>query len=313
MTFIIAKENFERFKKYLEERGYVFEKRPHQFFLARHGRLVINLYTSGKIVFGGKNNSEKEEVQEFLLSLDAKEHVKKEKEYAPIEITGTRIGTDEVGKGDYFGPLIIAGVVADETQIQKLQVLGIKDSKRLSDTTIQNYAVKIKGILRREQYEVITIQPLKYNLLHKRIGNVNGILGWGHARVIENLLLKNPNCDKAVADQFGDQSYIESALMEYGKKIELIQTPKAEREISVAAASILARSEFIDRMREMNEIYGIQFPRGATDVIGVAKDFVASYGSRALLHVAKVHFKTTQKIDNVSISELDAEVATALE
>lgn len=313
MTLIITDERFKPFKKYLEERGYIFEERPYQYFLARNEGFVINLYNNGKIVFGGKNDREKEIIQEFLTTLDAKEHVKKEREYSPIEITGMRIGTDEVGKGDYFGPLIIGGVTADETQIEQLQILGIKDSKSLSDTTIQNYAVKIKGILKKEQYEVITIRPLKYNLLHKQIGNVNGILGWGHARAIENLLLNSPNCDKAVADQFGDQSYIERSLMKQGKKIELIQTPKAERETSVAAASILARSEFIHRMREMNEIYGIQFPKGATDVIPVATDFVASYGSKALLNVAKVHFKTTQKIDNVSISELDAEPANKLD
>lgn len=313
MTLVLSKNKFEQFRDYLAATGYSFEERPHQFFLARKDKFVVSLYNSGKIVLAGKNDAEKKDVQEYLGLLEAKEHVKSQKEYAPIDVSGTRIGTDEVGKGDYFGPLIIAGVMADEAQVRQLQKIGIKDSKNLSDTTIRNLAVKLRDILQKKQYTVITIKPLKYNLLQRRMGNVNGILGWGHARAIENLLAQNALCKTAVADQFGDRSYIEKALMRHGRKIALIQTPKAEREITVAAASILARSAFIDRMNEMGETYGETFPKGATNVIPFARQFVETYGSSALLNVAKIHFKTTLLIEGVSHQNLAIEPIEQLE
>ena len=150
-------------------------------------------------------------------------------DYPAIEVSGSRIGTDEVGKGDYFGLLVIGGVLVTEAQVKQLQELGVKDSKALSDTTIKNLAVHIRKILPVTQREVIVINPIKYNMLHKEMGNINGLLGWGHARAIENLAAAYPTCEVAVADQFGDQSYIEKALMQKGKRINLIQSPKAEK------------------------------------------------------------------------------------
>lgn len=305
MTLMISSDKFNRFREYLEQNGYVFEDRPYQQFMAKKPGTVVNLYTSGKVVFGGTDQTERKRVEECLDSFEAAEVSKTVKEYAPIEVSGTRIGTDEVGKGDYFGPLVIGGVIADEAQVKQLQALGVKDSKALSDTTIKNLAVKIRRVLKDSQWQVIVIGPLRYNMLRKEMGNVNGILGWGHARAIENLLASNPKCPTAVADQFGDQSYIEKALMRQGKQVDLIQTPKAEREVTVAAASILARSEFIDRMREMSESFGLQFPKGSTDVIATAEQFVLTHGSRALLNVAKVHFSITEKIKNISLGELE--------
>ncbi len=305
MTLIISHDQFKIFKEYLDEKGYSFEERPHQHFLARKVGLVVNLYNNGKIVISGKDENERKEIEQYLKSIQAEKHIENEKHYRPIEVSGIRIGTDEVGKGDYFGPLIIAGVLADESQIKKLEELGIKDSKSFSDTTIQNFVLKIKEMLSEKQYDIVTISPIKYNLLHKRMKNVNRILGWGHARAIENILKSNPECKTAISDQFGDQSFIENALMKQGKKIKLIQTPKAEREMTVATASILARSEFINRMNEMNESFEMEFPKGATDVIPTAEMLVKTYGSKVLLNVAKIHFKTTKQINNVSLDELN--------
>ena len=304
MTLIIAKEKFEQFKKYLARQNYDFEERPYQYFLARKEGLVVNLYNNGKIVIAGNDDNERASVIAFLDTLQAEKHHKNEKVYAPIDVAGIRIGTDEVGKGDYFGPLVIAGVLADEAQILKMESLGIKDSKNLSDTTIQNFAGQIKRIVGQKQFSIVIINPIKYNLLISEMKNLNHLLGWGHARAIENLLKNNLNCKTAVSDQFGDQSFIENALMKLGKKIQLIQTPKAEREMTVAAASILARSESLHRMNEMSQSYGFEFPRGATDVIATAENFVKKFGSKALLNVAKIHFKTTGKISNISKDEL---------
>jgi len=300
MTLIIQQEKFEPFKDYLTKKSFSFEERPHQYFLARKEGLVVNLYLNGKIVLAGKDDNEKKAIETYLTSHQAEQHIKNKKEYSSIDVSGARIGTDEAGKGDYFGPLVIAGVLADEYLVMNLKEMGVKDSKNLADTTVQNLAVHLKKMVGAKKYTVIVIGPNKYNTLHEKMKNVNKILGWGHARAIENLLKNNQDCKTAISDQFGDVSFIENSLMKHGKQIELIQTPKAEREITVAAASILARGEFLKRMNEMSESYDFKFPKGATDVIPMAEKFVAAYGSDALPDVAKIHFKTTKKITNIS-------------
>ncbi len=299
MTLIILPEKFEPFKDFLAKNAFSFEERPHQYFLARKEGLVVNLYLNGKIVIAGNDDDKRKDVIAFLDTIQAEQHRKNNKVYAPIDVAGIRMGTDEVGKGDYFGPLVIAGVMADETQILKMESLGIKDSKNLSDTTIQNFAGQIKKLVGQRQFSIVFISPSKYNLLISKMKNLNRLLGWGHARAIENILIHHNHCQTAISDQFGDQSFIENALMKLGKRIQLIQTPKAEREMTVAAASILARSEFLKRMNEMNKKYAMQFPKGATDVIPMAEKFIAIYGSNALPDVAKIHFKTTKKITNI--------------
>ena len=127
-------------------------------------------------------------------------------------------------------------------------------------------AFKIRRVLNKEKYEIVWISPIKYNLLYKKLGNQNRILGWGHARAIENLLSNGRDCKVAIADQFGDQSYIENALMRKGREIELIQVPGAERDLAVATASILARDKFIYKLREMGESYGLVFPKGSSKI-----------------------------------------------
>jgi len=304
MTLIILPEKFEQFNDFLAKNAFSFEERPHQYFLARKKGLVVNLYDNGKIVIAGNDDKERASVIAFLDTIQAEQHKKNSKEYTPIDVAGIRIGTDEVGKGDYFGPLVIAGVLADESQILKMENLGIKDSKSLSDTTVQNFAGQIKRIVGQKQFSIVVITSIKYNLLIAKMKNLNRLLGWGHARAIENILIHHHKCQTAISDQFGDQSFIENALMKLGKKIQLVQTPKAEREMTVAAASILARSESVNRMNEMSNSYGFEFPRGATDVIATAESFVDKFGHKALLNVAKIHFKTTGKISNISKDEL---------
>jgi ribonuclease HIII len=283
-----------KFRDYLESKGFSFEKRPHQIFLARHEGIVINLYESGKVVFGGKNYSSMEEVRDFLLSCGGKD-VKK-KDYPPLEVSGTRIGTDEAGKGDYFGPLVIGGVLITEDKEAELSTLKIKDSKTLSETTISKVATQIRQAVDKLEYETIWISPLKYNILYREFKNLNKILGWGHARVIETLLNNGKNCTVAIADQFGDQSYIEGALMKKGRKIKLIQVHHAERDLAVAAASILARDEFDRRFQQMNDSFNTTFPKGSSHVVDFGIQFVKEYGARALLDVAKVHFSITRQI-----------------
>lgn len=209
------------------------------------------------------------------------------------------IGTDESGKGDYFGPMVIAGVWLDKSTKAKLEALEIKDSKLLSDKRCQEVATKIRRIC-NGKFEEVEIMPERYNDLYdelKKEGrNLNHLLAWGHARAIESLLERHP-CSHAVADQFGDEKFILSKLMEKGKELELVQTPKGERYIAVAAASILARDRFLSRMEKLSQEYDIVLPKGASDiVVQPARQIVEKKGIGEIKKVAKLHHKTTQKV-----------------
>ncbi|MEN3037684.1 MAG: ribonuclease HIII [Candidatus Kryptonium sp.] len=208
------------------------------------------------------------------------------------------IGVDESGKGDFFGPLVIAGVVSNETINEKLLNAGVKDSKKLSDKKIFEIFERIKEIC--QFYEVVVIKPKRYNELTKKL-NLNKLLAWGHARVIENLLEKaeqeNFEINKIISDQFGDASYLLNALMKRGKKINLIQMHKAEIDPAVASASIIARAVFLNQLVEMSRKYEIPFPKGVSaKVVDVAKEIVKRFGKDELLNVAKIHFKTTSQV-----------------
>jgi ribonuclease HIII len=306
MTMQISKDQIKTLYKYLESKNFSFEERPHQIFLARANGIVINTYINGKIVFGGKNNPLIEEIREFLISIGAKDIEKKK--YPPIDISEARIGTDEVGKGDYFGPLVIGGVIIRENKEEKISALGIKDSKTLSETTVSNLAIKVREILDKSEYEVIWISPIKYNILYNDLGNLNKILGWGHARAIENLLNGGKDCKVAIADQFGDQSYIEKALMKKGRRIRLIQVPHAERDLAVSTASILAREKFNQLFQKMCNSYGLRFPKGASNVLEFGKELIKNYGIDILNNVAKVHFSTTQQIVGDLTPKIDKKI-----
>lgn len=301
-TLQIKPDRFNELRQYLESLGFAFEERPYQVFLARKSSAVINLFNSGKITWGGSDEKLLTTLYEYIITnFDATVHEKEEKKLEPLNLQGARIGTDEVGKGDYFGPLVIAGALVDQETEKILQKIGVKDSKTLSDTTISNMASQIRKILGLKKYEVITISPLKYNILYKKMKNVNKILGWGHARLIENLLSNGIDCKLAVADQFGDPGYIRDALMSKGRHIELIQAHKAERDIAVATASVLARDKFLRKMEELAETYQIEFPKGASNVVEFGKKLILQYGSEILANVAKLHFATTHQITGGAI------------
>ncbi len=208
------------------------------------------------------------------------------------------IGVDESGKGDYFGPLVIAGVYLDKKMAEKLAGYGVSDSKNLTDKRIKKLAARIKKSC---IYSVVTIKNPRYNQLHKKIGNLNKILAWGHARIIENLL-DEVDCDKALSDKFAKKYLIENALMEKGKEIELEQRVRAESNLAVAAASILARAEFVSMLQQLSDKYEIELPKGAANhIIDVGQEFVKKHGQEELNQVAKLHFKTTDKILNLRL------------
>lgn len=208
------------------------------------------------------------------------------------------IGVDEAGKGDYFGYLVVAGVMVDENTEKKLKELGVKDSKMLSDAVVLKMSTIIKKTCK---HDIVRISPEKYNKLHKNFKNLNKLLAWGHAQVIENLLQKN-GADYAVLDKFGDEEYVRSAISEKEKtgkitrKIKVIQKIKAESDIAVAAASVLARAEFLRTLKMLSMDVGHSLPKGATHVEETARELVKKYGESVLDFVAKKHFKTTKRV-----------------
>lgn len=205
------------------------------------------------------------------------------------------IGTDESGKGDYFGPLIIGGVYVNPQTKNELAKLGVKDSKEINDKTIIKIAAQIKNIAGIKS-NIVIINPERYNQLYSEIKNVNKLLAWGHSRVLENLL-SAVNVSEAISDKFGDERLIKDRLMTKGKDILLHQVTKAERFIAVAAASILARAKFVNWFEERKRELKIELPKGASSKVETsAKEIKKLYGEEVLNKLAKIHFKTTRKI-----------------
>ncbi|NOS77208.1 MAG: ribonuclease HIII [Nitrospira sp.] len=204
-----------------------------------------------------------------------------------------RIGIDESGKGDYFGPLVIAAVFVDAVTQSELTLMRVRDSKKISDGRILEMAPDIRSIC---PHSIVAIGPQKYNELYAKIKNLNRLLAWGHARALENLLDK-VSCGRAIADQFGDKRLILNALQAKGRTIALEQRPKAESDMAVAAASILARAEFLIRLKRLSEEVGTTLPKGASAAVELAARMVMKkHGQERLGHVAKLHFKTTQAV-----------------
>lgn len=205
------------------------------------------------------------------------------------------IGVDESGKGDYFGPLVIAACYVGPEHLAELE--GVRDSKKITDAV----ATRLSGTIKRTcPHSIVAIGPAKYNELYAKTPNLNKLLSWGHAQAIENVL-KTQESALAISDQFGDPSTIRWHLKNKGVSIQLETRVRAESDMAVAAASILARAEFLRRLKALSEEFGIELPKGATNVIDTAKRFVAKHGESQLANVAKLHFKTTQQVLQNSI------------
>jgi ribonuclease HIII len=210
------------------------------------------------------------------------------------------IGTDESGKGDYFGPLVTAAVYVDDQILERLAALGVKDSKQLSDTKARELAEGIR-ILCKDRSEEVVITPEQYNRLYENFQQegktLNHLLAWGHYRALENLLAV-VECENVIIDQFANEHYLRSRLFARHpeRKLNLIQMPRAEVNLAVAAASILARDRFLTWMENMSRRYG-PLPKGASaEVVQAARAIVTRRGKEELRMVAKLHFKTTQQV-----------------
>jgi len=288
----LDKEKITQLRAYLQQRGYIFREVKFAHFGASGDNVNITCYTNGRLLVQGRGTAD---FVRYYLEPEVLREMRFGYEYLLQEgLSGEeRIGVDESGKGDYFGPLVIAGVHADKTNLKELYDLKVIESKRISDRK----ALRLAPIIcSKFKNSIVIIGPEKYNMLYDKMNNLNRILAWGHARVVENLLAK-ANCKKVIVDQFADKSALRNALMKKGRRIELEQMPEAERDIVVAAASVVARGKFLARLQRLSEQFKTDLPKGASkSVIEAGKRFIEAKGIQQLTKVAKLHFITTQKI-----------------
>jgi len=295
-THPLTTEQATKLRALLKDLGFEFAERPYTLFFAQKNKLSVAVYEKGpKILLQGKGI---EEFVQFELEPKILEEAKLgyEEVHSP-EMFEPHFGIDESGKGDFFGPLVIAGVYVDRGIARKFLEAGIQDSKRIgSDARIRAFAETI----RKESHglhDKVVIGPERYNQLYEKFGNLNSLLGWGHARVIENLLAKRPDCPRALSDKFADARVIERSLMQHGQKIKMEQRTKAESDLAVAAASILAREAFIDWLDKGGKQFGVKLGRGVSAPIKEsARILIEKHGPEILRQVAKVHFKTAHEI-----------------
>ena len=290
-TVKITDDQSLKLEEGLKARGYKFKKVAHARFGASHDNVSLSLYKSGKLLIQGKGTSE---FVQFFLEPEIIKEIRFGYEEVLEGFAGDRIGVDESGKGDYFGPLVVAGVFLNAESEKKLREVNVRDSKKISPGRI----MELRKIIRREcRYSVVAIGPERYNQLYVTMGNLNKILAWGHARVIENILTKT-SCRKAILDKFGHKELVLNALMKKGRSIEVEQKVRGESDMAVAAASILARGEFVLRLKKLSEEFEVKLPLGNKKdlVIAAGKSVVKKAGMDALVRVGKIHFKTTREI-----------------
>lgn len=273
----------------LKEQHFEITIPPHTQFSAKKPGISCTLYSSGKFVVQGK---ETRAFIEFYLEPEVLETFEQGYEDVLLDKTA-RIGIDESGKGDFFGPLCIAGLFAKDQDIVNLQKMGVRDSKTLTDKTITKLAHQIRQSF---AYHIVKINPEKYNELHTQFGNLNHLLAWGHATAIEQLA-ERTGCNKVIIDQFANESVVLRALARKKMKLDLLQRHRAEEDLVVAGASILARAAFVDALEKLEEQYGIVFPKGASaKVIQTGKKLLTKYGREIFMKTSKIHFKTLDAI-----------------
>jgi ribonuclease HIII len=280
----------------LSSRGFKFRAVPYARFAGEKDKINVVFYESGKLVVQGKGT---QEFIEFVLEPEVLKQARLGYEAVlNPDLLLPRIGVDESGKGDFFGPLCIAGVYVNESVVKSWQDKGIRDSKNISSDKKIGELAKLIRKTSGCVVNTVVIGNEAYNRLYAKMKSVNKILAWGHARVIENLMAQrhqmNPVPVKAISDQFASsKEVVAKALMSLGREIELVQRHKAEEDLAVAAASILARDEFVKGLAKLEKQFGMKLPKGASAAVdAAAKKIVEENGAENLSKIAKVHFRT---------------------
>ncbi|MDB4653213.1 ribonuclease HIII [Akkermansiaceae bacterium] len=295
-TLALSDEQVATLKDCLARDGFDFQQKEHALYSAKRGKLNVTVYRKGpKVLVQGK---ETEDFVKFVLEPEVVGEARLGyEEHWQAEMFEPHFGIDESGKGDYFGPLVVAGVYTNQKITRALLDAGIMDSKRIgSGKRIRDLASRIKGEV-GGGYKVIRWAPTRYNTLYEEYKNINRMLARGHAVVIKDLSMRVPSCARALSDQFTKAPLIARELKNRGVALKLEERTKAENDIAVAAASILARESFLDWMDRVSEKAGLEFPLGAgSSVKETAREFSQKFGKEKLVEIAKLHFKTTQEI-----------------
>ncbi len=276
---------------FFETNGFEFGDLAHAFWRARGPGCNATFYRSGKLLLQGPEA----DMWRGLLGDDSDHAIPYHQALAkhPSPPPDVWVGTDEAGKGDYFGPLVVAGVAMKRSNLELLQVLGVDDSKALNDAKIPDMA---RGIEAMCDYEVLFLSPGKYNELYTRIGNLNRLMAWAHSRVIANLLERS-DATYVLVDKFAHESLVRRALGDELGHAQLDQRTKAEEDPAVAAASVLARAAFLRGLNSLSRRFDIDLRKGAgAPTLASGRRFLETHGREPLREVAKLHFKTTQQI-----------------
>ncbi len=290
----LTKEEVDSLKYILEKKGWKEDEINNEYVTLRMRNdkgSVCTLYTSMKVVFQGR-----EDFKELIKLV--KDRTKESTETGSVVEIIPHLGVDEVGKGDYFGPLVVVACFVNKDFLEKIAGLGIGDSKKISDNRIKDIYQEIKDY---PYYYVSIVNPEEYNKQIKELKNVSILLAKQHSKVIEmglkDLAEKGVECKEVVIDQFSSKkSRVIDELGSLGKKINFIQFHKGESDIAVACASVIARAIFLRELDRMNEEYYFTFPKGASNVIEAGREFVKKNGVEELEKVAKISFKTTKKV-----------------
>jgi len=283
----------ERLRSELVGADFEFREQQHARFSARAPGVTVVLYTSGKLVVQGKG------AEDFAATyLGGDEPAGSGAGDVRDIVDEPIIGTDESGKGDYFGPLVVAAVLLRPEDVEVLRTLGVRDSKTVSDKSAREIAEVIQAGY-GDRVAVVSIGPRRYNELHTKFGrNLNRLLAWAHARAIEDVLERH-ECGRALSDKFANDRLILDALLERGKGLKLEQRVRAEAHPAVAAASIVARARFLRDLERLGFDAGEKLPKGAGAQVDLAaRRIFKSGGMDALGQVAKLHFRTTEKARN---------------
>lgn len=295
-TTPIQSADVKKIRVILEEGGFEFKSKPYAYFSAKKGKLNVTVYEKGpKVLIQGK---ETEDFVRFTLEpMILGEAKLGYEEVNEPEMFEPHFGVDESGKGDFFGPLVIAGAYTDAKSTRALLDAGVMDSKRITSSAKIAKLAKIIRATPGVMHDVVSIGPEKYNEMYSKFKNLNRLLAWGHAKVINNLAQQVPSCPRALSDQFARKEVLERELLRHGVKVKLQQRTKGESDVAVAAASILARERFVNWIEQSSEKSGVKIRLGAgPHVLDAARELVAEHGESILPKVAKMHFKTAKEV-----------------
>jgi ribonuclease HIII len=278
-------------RAFFKDKGFEFHEAPHAFWNARGPQCNATFYRSGKLLLQGKEA----DTYRGLLGDDtpAARPFHQGLSLQPKPPPQTWIGTDEAGKGDYLGPLVVAGVLLKREHLEILHTLGVDDSKALSDHRLPEMVRAIEAL---GPSEVLVLSPPRYNEMYASMGNLNRMLAWAHAKVIESLAAQG-DADWIIVDQFEKRGAVSRRVAAAGISLPITERPKGESDPAVAAASVLARAAFLRVLKSLGRRHGVTLRPGAgPPTLASARAFVQAHGREALNEVAKLHFATTGQL-----------------